>query len=32
MSGTAKTSSKYLHPRPIRLTCLRASLHKCKTL
>jgi hypothetical protein len=30
--GPPETSSKYLHPRPIRLTCLRASLQKCKTL
>jgi hypothetical protein len=24
--------SKYLHPRPIRLTCLWALVHKCKKL
>jgi hypothetical protein len=30
--GPPETSSKYLHPRPIRLTCLRASVQQCKKL
>jgi hypothetical protein len=30
--GLPQTSSKYLHPRPIELTCLRASTQKCKKL
>jgi hypothetical protein len=30
--GPPQTSRKYLHPRPIRLTCLRASVQKCKKL